>query len=114
MSRRAIIAAMLVSSALVAAPVWLDYRPALIWNASASAPIGLYRLAPTERLNIGDYVVVAPPEPLAAFLAERGYLPLGLPLIKRVLARPASATGSAARCPPGRAVARSSTAKSSS
>jgi type IV secretory pathway protease TraF len=29
-----------------------------------------------------------PPEPLATFLAEGGYLPRGVPLIKRVLALP--------------------------
>ncbi|RJG46231.1 S26 family signal peptidase [Mesorhizobium sp. DCY119] len=88
MSRRAIIVATLAATALVAAPTWLGYAPAFIWNASASVPLGLYRLAPTGRPDIGDYVVVAPPAPLAAFLAERGYLPLGVPLIKRVLALP--------------------------
>ncbi|WP_292531339.1 S26 family signal peptidase [Mesorhizobium sp.] len=86
MSRRAIITTMLAASTLVVTPAWLGYAPALIWNASASVPIGLYRLAPVERLKIGDYVVVTPPEPLAAFLAGRGYLAPGVPLIKRVLA----------------------------
>ena len=85
MSQRAIIVTMLASAALVVAPAWFANAPAFIWNASASVPIGLYRLAPAERPAIGDYVVVSPPEPLAAFLAERRYLPLGVPLIKRVL-----------------------------
>jgi conjugative transfer signal peptidase TraF len=88
MSRRAIVVTTLAAAVLVTAPAWFGYAPAFIWNASASVPIGLYRLAPTERLDIGDYVVVTPPEPLAAFLAERGYLPHGVPLIKRVLALP--------------------------
>jgi conjugative transfer signal peptidase TraF len=88
MRRRATILTMLTAAALVAAPASFGYAPAFIWNASASVPIGLYRLAPADRFNIGDYVVVAPPAPLAAFLAERGYLPLGVPLIKRVLALP--------------------------
>ena len=35
---------------------------------------------------INDLVVVMPPEPLATFLANGGYLPRGVPLIKRVLA----------------------------
>lgn len=86
MSRRANIVTMLASAALVLAPAWFDYVPAFIWNASGSVPIGLYRLLPAERPDIGDYVVVSPPEPLAAFLAQRSYLPLGVPLIKRVLA----------------------------
>lgn len=85
MSHRAIVVTMLASAALVAAPALFDYAPAFIWNASASVPIGLYRLASAERPAIGDYVVVSPPEPLAVFLAERRYLPLGVPLIKRVL-----------------------------
>ncbi len=92
MSQRAIVVTMLASAALLVAPAWFRYAPAFIWNASASVPIGLYRLAPVERPDIGDYVVVSPPEPLAAFLAERGYLPLGVPLIKRVLALPGDTT----------------------
>ena len=86
MSRTAIMLTMLVSCALVAEPAWRDDGPAFIWNASASVPIGLYRLAPVSRVEAPDLVVVAPPEPLASFLAERGYLPRGVPLIKRVLA----------------------------
>lgn len=88
MSRRAIVITMLASATLVAAPAWFGYAPAFLWNASASVPIGLYRLGAAERPDIGDYVVVSPPRPLAAFLAERGYLPSGVPLIKRVLALP--------------------------
>jgi conjugative transfer signal peptidase TraF len=51
----------------------------LIWNASASAPIGFYEIEFT------DLVAVDAPEPLATFMAERGYLPKGVPLLKRVL-----------------------------
>jgi conjugative transfer signal peptidase TraF len=88
MSRRAIITTILAAATLVASPAWLGYAPALIWNASASVPIGLYRLAPVGHVGAPDLVVVEPPEPLATFLAERGYLPRGVPLIKRVLALP--------------------------
>ncbi|BCH29821.1 peptidase S26 [Mesorhizobium sp. L-8-10] len=86
MSRRAVIITMLASAALVVAPSWLAYGPRFIWNTSASVPIGLYRLAPATRVEVTDLVVVAPPERLAVFLAERGYLARGVPLIKRVLA----------------------------
>ncbi len=58
--------------------------PKLIWNASASVPIGLYAVHPVGDLKRGALVVVAPPEDLARFLAERGYLPEGVPLLKRV------------------------------
>jgi len=62
--------------------------PKWIWNASASVPIGLYAVHPAGALHDGELLVVAPPEPLAAFLAGRGYLPNGVPLLKHVLALP--------------------------
>jgi conjugative transfer signal peptidase TraF len=62
--------------------------PKWIWNASASVPIGLYAVHPTGALHLGELLVVAPPEPLAAFLAGRGYLPKRVPLLKHVLALP--------------------------
>lgn len=60
----------------------------LVWNASASTPIGLYIVHPTGRLGIADLVVVRAPDPLAEFLAEGGYLPRDVPLMKRVAALP--------------------------
>jgi len=60
--------------------------PFLVWNASASAPIGLYRVQSIRTLSPGELVVIRPPEPLAAFLAGRGYLPEGVPLLKHVAA----------------------------
>lgn len=60
----------------------------LVWNASASAPVGLYGIAPAEHLAIGDLVVVDAPAPLARFLSERGYLAKGVPLIKPIAALP--------------------------
>jgi conjugative transfer signal peptidase TraF len=62
--------------------------PRLIWNASGSAPIGLYRLRPAGRLAVSQLVAVQPPRPLATFLADRRYLSRGIPLLKRVLALP--------------------------
>jgi conjugative transfer signal peptidase TraF len=62
--------------------------PRLIWNASASVPIGLYAVHPAGALHVTELVVVQPPEALASFLDERDYLPKGLPMLKRVLALP--------------------------
>jgi len=62
--------------------------PRLIWNVSASVPIGLYAVRPTGALRVTELVVVAPPKPLASFLSDRGYLPKGVPLLKRILALP--------------------------
>ena len=55
----------------------------LIYNASASAPIGFYWIAdrPIER---GDYVLARVPERVRKLVEERGYLPADVPLIKRV------------------------------
>jgi conjugative transfer signal peptidase TraF len=66
------------------------FRPAprLIWNASASVPIGLYAVRPAGALHVDELLVVMPPEPLATFLDERRYLPQGVPLLKHVLALP--------------------------
>lgn len=87
MTARATTLAMMTGGALlVAAPVWSGHAPHFIWNASASIPIGLYRIEPATRIAVTDLAIVMPPDELAAFLAERGYLPKGVPLLKRVFA----------------------------
>ncbi|RWI72211.1 S26 family signal peptidase [Mesorhizobium sp.] len=58
----------------------------LIWNASASAPVGLYSVVPADQPEVPELVAVEPPGLLAAFLAARGYLPEGVALMKRVRA----------------------------
>jgi conjugative transfer signal peptidase TraF len=60
----------------------------LIWNISASVPVGLYSVEPADHLEITDLVAVMPPPPLAAFLIARGYLGEGAPLLKRVMGLP--------------------------
>lgn len=60
----------------------------LIWNASASAPIGLYTVRTAADLGVTDLVAVEAPEPLASFLRQREYLPRGVPLMKRIAALP--------------------------
>ena len=62
--------------------------PRLIWNASASVPIGLYALHPAGNLQTGELLVVTPPEALATFLDARRYLPKGVPLLKHLAAMP--------------------------
>ena len=62
--------------------------PYYIWNASNSVPIGLYRVQPATRLTLTELVAVRPPDLLATFLDLNGYLPIGVPLLKRVLALP--------------------------
>lgn len=73
---------------LIGAGSITDIAPQLIWNASASLPIGLYRVEPPTRLSLGDLVAVTPPEPIAQFVTARGYVGPGGPLLKRVAALP--------------------------
>lgn len=61
-------------------------RPHVIWNASASVPIGLYAVHRQSGYHVGDLVAALPPEGVAHVLARGGYLPAGLPLIKYVAA----------------------------
>jgi conjugative transfer signal peptidase TraF len=71
----------LVGLAMLARPA-----PLLVWNASASAPIGLYRMLPGKPVR-GDLVLVHTPESVRQLAAARGYLPANVPLVKRIVAR---------------------------
>lgn len=91
MTRLGVVVTTYFTTLAVALSAFSHPAPKLIWNASASVPIGLYAVQPARILHVTELVVVRPPEPLASFLAERGYLPKGVPLLKRVLALPGQA-----------------------
>ena len=59
--------------------------PWLVWNASASAPIGLYRVV-SDNAARGDLVLVHAPESVRQLADERHYLPSRVPLVKRIVA----------------------------
>ena len=65
-----------------------DQTPLYMWNASASVPLDLYSLQAVDKRHVGELVAVLPPEPLASFMADRRYLPRGVPMLKHVLALP--------------------------
>ena len=69
--RGAILAVMALGVGATALPQLDDRPPWLVWNASASVPIGLYAVDTIIDVHTGDLVVVRPPEPLARFLADR-------------------------------------------
>ncbi|GAM00315.1 S26 family signal peptidase [Sphingomonas parapaucimobilis] len=77
-----------VGIAVLLSTVALPPAPRLVWNASASAPIGLYAVAPGIAAQPGDMVVARLPEPYRRLAATRRYLPLNVPLVKRVAAAP--------------------------
>lgn len=72
-----------LGATIVAPPV-----PRLVWNASASAPIGLYGVTPGAPLKRGDMVIAWAPAGPRALAAARHYLPGNVPLVKRVAAVP--------------------------
>jgi len=88
MSRRRILAVTLLAVIGIAATSAADMPTKLVWNATASAPVGFYTIAPADRIEVPELVAVRPPEPLAGFMVERGYVGRGVPLLKRVLGLP--------------------------
>lgn len=73
---------------LVVATIVVPPAPHLVWNASASAPIGLYAVTPGGALATGAMVVAWPPDAWRPLAAARHYLPLHVPLVKRIAAGP--------------------------
>lgn len=61
-------------------------RLRLIWNATASVPLGIYRIEPDVPPGIGDLVAVRPSPRLGRFMAERRYVEVNALLIKPVAA----------------------------
>ena len=84
------------ASALALAALWIPallrgslfFQPRVLWNASASAPRGLYVLRDAAPLRVRELVIVTSPPGLADFMAIRGYLPRHVPLVKTVAALP--------------------------
>jgi len=89
--RRPVLIAGSIGLALIgfAAVLDLAVRPAprLIWNGSASAPIGLWRIDPHARFRTGDMVLARTPRSVRRLAAARHYLPANVPLLKRIAAR---------------------------
>jgi len=85
-ARRIIVWVTALSVTLIVLPSVATWSPRVLWNASASVPVGLYRLRPVGHLTIGDLVAVQPPPALSDYLDARGYLPRGVPLLKHVAA----------------------------
>jgi conjugative transfer signal peptidase TraF len=72
--------------ALLLFPVIHRPQLRLVWNASASVPLGLYRIEPDGRASVGDIVAVRPSPWLTRFMAARRYVEAGALLVKPVTA----------------------------
>ena len=82
-----ILAACLLALSALAFSALAEVRPWLIYNAVPSAPLGFYRVLTPAPVEVGDLVLVPVPEAFRGLVEARRYLPPGVPLIKRVVAR---------------------------
>ena len=77
----------LLGAALLAT-IALPPMPRLVWNASASAPIGLYGVVRSSDIAPGDMVIARLSRPWRAFANARHYVTASVPLVKHVAAAP--------------------------
>ena len=70
----------------LAATLFWPPGPLLLWNSTASAPLGLYRVGTPSGLEPGDMVVAWAPLEARRVASERGYAPFNVPLVKIVAA----------------------------
>lgn len=82
--RRFILAGVVVAATL--ATLTVPVSRYAVWNATVSVPTGLYAIRGKASLHVGERVAIEPQPELRRLLAERHYLPTGVPLLKRVAA----------------------------
>ena len=82
-----LLAGMATALALMVGPMLVPREPRFVYNPSASVAPGWYHIERMERadsLHVGSTVLVRLPADVAALAAQRGYLPIGVPILKRV------------------------------
>lgn len=87
MTRRMLFACMGISLAALCVPAVVQFPASLVYNPSDSVPCGWYRIGRMEgstSLHVGSIVLARLPADVAAFAAQRGYLPSGVPILKRI------------------------------
>lgn len=86
--RRRLALAALIGCAAVPLTASIMWEPPVlfVWNATASAPVGLYRLRAQEPARRGDMVIAWTPAPARELAARRHYLPANVPLVKHLAA----------------------------
>ena len=75
------------SMAALCAPVVVTMPVAIVYNPSDSVPRGWYRLGGTtcpDSPHVGSIVLARIPAEAATLATQRGYLPSGVPILKRV------------------------------
>jgi conjugative transfer signal peptidase TraF len=76
--------AMVFAVGLIVVALTSRPSPKIIYNPSASAPRGWYMVKTPAELSRSDFVLVKLPAPIARFADQRGYLPMTVPLLKRI------------------------------
>jgi conjugative transfer signal peptidase TraF len=84
LNKFSIVLCVMAGTAAAALPAVRRPDVRLVYNASASAPLGWYLIRPATRPRLGDYVLATLPTAAGALAAQRGYLPAGVPILKQV------------------------------
>jgi conjugative transfer signal peptidase TraF len=91
MSRRVLFAGMGIGLAALCAPAVMPKSVHesvfVVYNPTSSVPRGWYRVGSIDiaaSLHVGSIVLARLPGDVASFAGQRGYLPNGVPILKRV------------------------------
>ena len=87
MRRNALLVCMGIALMAILAPVIWQARTRIVYNPSDSVARGWYHITPDvgpDSLHVGSVVLAWLPADVAAFAAQRGYLPDGVPILKRI------------------------------
>ena len=82
--RKILLYVMAVAMSLLGLAAFVRWPTWLLYNPSESAPRGWYARRPAHDLKPGNLVFAQLPPRVAALAHERGYLPLHLPILKRI------------------------------
>lgn len=84
---RAVITSMVGALAAICVPAVTQLPVQLVYNPSDSVPRGWYRIRRIDdasSLSANSIVLARLPTDVATFAAQRGYLPAGVPILKRI------------------------------
>lgn len=84
MRRAMVLLCMDIGLVALCAPVWMQLPVQIVYNPSDSVPRGWYRIGKADALHVGDIVLARLPAVSATLAAQRGYLPAGVPILKRI------------------------------
>lgn len=91
MTRRVLFICMCIGLAALCAPAFMTMsvheRVSVVYNPTDSVPRGWYRVSSITNaasLHVGSIVLARLPADVTAFAGQRGYLPSGVPILKRI------------------------------